>query len=251
MAKILTEGRYDSLVTNLSKTLLTTIKNSYSAVSDPDGKIGGKKIFYKQGEHVPQIDAAGEQDGPEPQPHIYFEEVENQSIPLEFYLTLKVQWIEGFDDYKKGGDAYNDTGRDSDQVPLIELRFELDPADYPSILSKIAMDLRDTLRHEIEHITQSGWNLKPGKYIASDQRLRSRIQSGDLPPHRYFTLPKEIDANLHGLYLQAKKQRKPFRDVVNSYLDLFTPDIISPDDKEIILNAWRARLPALSIRQEL
>jgi hypothetical protein len=39
---------------------------------------------------------------------------------------------------------------------LIEVRFTIDPADYPNILSEIATHLRDVLRHEIEHITQSG-----------------------------------------------------------------------------------------------
>ena len=88
MKQLFLEGRYDSLVTSLSNKLLGIIKESYSAVSDPAGNFGNTKIFYKQGETIPHI------EDDETQPNIYFEEVENATIPVEFYLQLKVQWIE-------------------------------------------------------------------------------------------------------------------------------------------------------------
>lgn len=253
MKTLLIEGRYDSIVTQLSRTLFEVVKDSYSSVTNPEGKFAGKKIYYDQsaGDTVPDIDAMTEIGQPEPQPAVYFEEVENTAIPLDFYLQLKVQWIKDLNDFRKGGDAYNDTRPDSDQVPLIEIRLEIDPAEYPAVLSTVAMSLRDTLRHEIEHITQSGWNVKSGKYIKSDQPLRRKIAAGDLPAYRYFILPKEVDANIQGLYYQAKKQKSPLRDVMNDYLDLFTPDVITVKEKEMVLNVWRSRLPALAIRQEI
>ena len=253
MKTLLTEGRYDSIVTRLSRTLFDVVKASYSAVSDPDGKFAGKKIYYDPtaGETIPDINATSPAGQEEPQPAVYFEEVENQSIPLDFYLQLKVQWIKDFNDFRKGGDAFNDTKLDSDQVPLVEIRLEMDASEYPDILSTVAMELRDTLRHEIEHLTQSGWNVKPGKYIKSDQSMRRKIESGDLPAYRYFILPKEVDANIQGLYYQAKKQKTPLRNVMNDYLDLFVPDVITVKEKEMVLNVWRSRLPALAIRQEI
>ena len=253
MKTLLTEGRYDSIVTRLSRTLFDVVKASYSAVSDPDGKFAGKKIYYDPtaGETIPDINATSPAGQEEPQPAVYFEEVENQSIPLDFYLQLKVQWIKDFNDFRKGGDAFNDTKLDSDQVPLVEIRLEMDASEYPDILSTVAMQIRDTLRHEIEHLTQSGWNVKPGKYIKSDQSMRRKIESGDLPPYRYFILPKEVDANIQGLYYQAKKQKTPLRNVMNDYLDLFVPDVITVKEKEMVLNVWRSRLPALAIRQEI
>lgn len=240
------EGRYDSLVTTLSNKLLSIIKDSYSAVSDPAGKFGSVKIFYKQGETVPHI------EDDETQPNVYFEEVENATIPVEFYLQLKVQWIDGLDDLKYGGDAYNDSKRNSDEPPLIEVRMQIDPAEYPRVLSSIAMNLRDTLRHEIEHVTQSGWNTIDGKYIPSDQNLRTRIEAGNLPPARYFTLPKEIPAMLQGLYFKAKKSKQPFKTVVDEYLSMWVEnETITPQEKENILTTWRSYLPKLAIRQEL
>ena len=239
-------GRYDSLVTQISRKLLGIIKDSYAAVSDPKGEFSGQKIAFKSDEEIPNILDDSQFK------HIYFEEVENSQIPLEFYLELKVQWIEGFDDFRYGGDAYNNTGQDSDEMPLIEVRFEIDPAEYPRILNEVATELRDVLRHEIEHLTQSGWNTLPGKYIASDQMLRKKIESGVMPAARYFTLPKETPAMIQGLYHKAKKSKQPFRDVVNAYLDVWVANgSLTNQDKEYILKTWRTYLPKLAIRQEL
>ena len=246
MKQLFLEGRYDSLVTTLSNKLLGIIKDSYTAVSNPTGEFGGVKIFYRQGETVANI----EDDAT--QPNVYFEEVENTTIPVEFYLQLKVQWIEGLNDLRYGGDAYNDSKRDAETPPLIEIRFQLDPAEYPKTLSDIAMNLRDTLRHEIEHVTQSGWNTIDGKYISSDAALRNKIESGKLPPARYFTLPKEIPAMLQGLYFKAKKSKQPFKMVVDEYLSMWVENgTITPQERENILTTWRTYLPKLAIRQEL
>lgn len=246
LKNLIVEGRYDSLVTKLSRTLLRIVKDSYSATQDPAGKFAGEQIYYKKSQTVPDILDDAKQH------HIYFEEVENTDIPVEFYLQFKVQWIEGLNDLVTGGDAYNESSRDSGEMPLIEIRFQIDPAEYPNVLSEIAMNLRDTLRHEIEHLTQSGWNTINGKYIASDQNLRTRIEAGNLPAARYFTLPKETPAMIHGLYTKAKKSKQPFRSVVDNYLSTWVDNgTITERDKEQIIATWRTYLPKLAIRQEL
>lgn len=243
---LVVEGRYDSLVTQLSRRLLGVVKDSYAAVSDPQGAFSGQKIAFKAGETIPNITDDSEFK------HVYFEEVENTQIPLEFYLELKVMWIEDLRDFRYGGDAYNNTETDSPEMPLIEVRFEIDPADYPKILSDVAMHLRDVLRHEIEHLTQSGWNTLDGKYIASDQALRKKIESGKLPAARYFTLPKETPAMIQGLYHKAKKSKQPFQQVVDNYLSIWVDNgTITQRDKEQIIATWRTYLPKLAIRQEL
>lgn len=246
MKSLIIEGRYDSLVTQLSNRLLQVVKDSHNCTKDPKGLFAGQVIYFRKGESIPNI------EDPVAFKHIYFEEVENAEIPVEFYLELKVQWIEGLGDLFVGGDAYNNTKRYSDELPLIEIRFKLDPSEYPQLLSEVAMDLRDTLRHEIEHITQSGWNTIDSKFISSDQALRTKIENGTLPAARYFTLPKEIDAMIQGMYLRAKKSRTSFAKVVDDYLDVWIQNnTITPKDKEYILKVWRARLPQLGIRQEI
>jgi hypothetical protein len=245
---IIVEGRYDSLVTRLSNTLLNIVKDSYSATQSADGTFAGKKIYYTENDNIPPINS-------DDQDHIYFEEVEAPDIPLEFYLTLKVQWISKLNDYRYGGDAFNDKAKDpshADSPPLIEIRFEIDPNEYPNILSEIAMSLRDVLRHEIEHITQSGWNVMQSKYLRSDMSRRNKIESGDIEAYNYWLLQKEQPAMIQGLYSKAKKLKQPFAQVVNSYLDIWVNQgVISAAGKNKILKAWRSMLPKLGIRQEL
>lgn len=245
MKTLIVEGRYDSLVTELSRDLLRVVKDSYSAVAHEKGRFAGKRIYFDSAENVPNIDS-------EKYPEIYFKEVDNQTIPLEFYLTLKVQWIKGLNDYRYGGDTFNSTKRTSTDMPLIEVRLELDPTEYPQVLSEVAMDLRDVLRHEIEHTTQSGWNTIASKYLPSDQATRKKIFSGELPAIRYFLLKKEIPSMIHGLYTKAKKMRQPFSVVVNDYLDIWVHNkSISDADKTKIIDTWKSYLPKLGIRQEL
>ena len=244
MKKLIVEGRYDSIVTELSRKLLQVVKISYAAVQNPNGEFSGQKIYFKQGEQVPDIDSDYQ--------HIWFEEVENNTIPLEFYLSLKVQWIDGLNDFLVGGDAFNDTKKTSEEPPLIEVRFEMDPADYPQVLSEVASDLRDILRHEIEHVTQSGWNTIQSKYLPSDMAQRNKINSGAVSPKNYFLLKKEIPAMIQGLYSKAKKSKKPFRDVVTASLNRWVDNgTFTEQDKQDIIKVWRTYLPKLGIRQEL
>ena len=114
------------------------------------------------------------------------------------------------------------------------------------------MDLRDILRHEIEHLTQSGWNINMAKYQRADLSRRGKINAGELERYKYYTLPKEIPAMIQGLYMRAKKSRKPFKDVVNANLQQGVDNgVISLQDKETIINTWRKYLPKLGIQQEL
>jgi|LauGreDrversion4_2_1035121.scaffolds.fasta_scaffold33274_3 hypothetical protein len=245
LSSLLIEGRYDSLVNRLTKQLIGIVKDSHEAVGDSDGMFLGNKVYYTRNESVPDINS-------NQAPDVYTNEIENEEIPLEFYLTLKLQWIEGFGKLDVDGNAYNDSGRDSDEPPLVEVLVKMDPEHYPQDLSKLVAELADTLRHELEHLTQSGWNTKSSKYISSDRRLRNKIETGQLPPYKYYTLPKEIPAMIHGLYNKAKKSRRPFAEVVDEHLNhVIDRGLITPEQAESIKAVWRTYLPKLAIRQDL
>jgi hypothetical protein len=80
--------------------------------------------------------------------------------------------------------------------------------------------------------------------MEDDTLIRKIIDAEMLPPAQYFKLEKEVDANLQGMYLRAKKEKRPFRDVIDTYLDA---QDITPEEKEEILDLWRSRLPALNL----
>ena len=131
-----------------------------------------------------------------------------------------------------------------DGINTIYVNFKVDKSLIPQIWSEISMNLKDVIRHEIEHITQDSKRKYPSKYMDDDFLERDLISAKLLPKHTYFKLDKEVDANLQGMYFKAKKQHKPFIDVINAYLD--TQDI-TPKQRKEVLNIWRTRSKELSL----
>jgi hypothetical protein len=70
------------------------------------------------------------------------------------------------------------------------------------------------------------------------------INADLLPKSDYFKLEKEIDAMLQGLYLKAKKSRKPYLEVIDDYLD---KQPISQEERKEILDLWAKRAKSLSL----
>jgi hypothetical protein len=153
-------------------------------------------------------------------------------------VDANLSFIPGTGTLKVNGGADSETG-------YIEVRFEIDPEKLPEFWGEISMNLKDVIRHEIEHLTHGeGPNEKPFKGLPDDQLIRAIIDADMLPKAAYFKLEKEIDANLQGMYFRAKKEKRSFRDVIDTYLD--TQDI-TPKEKEEILDLWRSRLKALNL----
>lgn len=233
---IIAEGRYDSLTNKLSKLAFAAFK----AIHDRGDKKGtfsftvGPKSEYE-----------------EDQPDI-------QSDEFEFDFNGIVVITK--DLYVVDGGANVGFDNEGDEIqPVIQLNFKIPKnPDW----QKVSFDIKDVVRHELEHLTQDGLNLKGyvdiddpraqnnpkltrlGKYMEDDQFFRDQIDMELLPKANYFRLQKEIDAMLQGMYFKAKKSRQPFADVLNNYLDMQS---ISEEDKENILNLWRNRAKSLSL----
>ena len=139
----------------------------------------------------------------------------------------------------------NVDGGADDSEDYIQVRFEIDPEKLPEFWSEISMNLKDVIRHEIEHLTHGeGFTSNPAKTMDDDMFIRQMIDMEMLPKADYFKLEKEIDANLQGMYFRAKKEKRPFGDVIDIYLDA---QDITTEQKEEILNLWRSRVPALNL----
>ena len=170
------KGKYRTIVTQLSNLVLDTLIEIPTITSE-----------YK---------------------NILFTEVLNLDVPLHFYFGLQTKHGELY----VNGDAYNPTEASSKQIPYIELTIQTQ--NKKESRSLIAMKIRNSIRHEIEHLTQSGLNTLPGKYLPDDQTQRTQATRKD-----YLLLDKEIPAMLKGLYFQATKQRVPFNQLLDEYLD--------------------------------
>lgn len=213
--KKMNEGAYDSIVSKLSKDVLNAWKSQFD--DNP------KRLFSL-------LDTSYE-----------FEDAKGR--PMDFEFLAKLDFKKTKDrQYKVDGGANEG---DDETEGFVALNFQVDPRELPRMWSTIAMDIRDVLRHELEHLTQGGWNVRMGKEMEDDQFIRDLIQKyKTLAPKNYFMLDKEVDAMLQGMYFKAKKSRTPFADVIEDYLDKVGLD---PEEKEEIKTRWRGRIKALSL----
>jgi hypothetical protein len=178
----------------------------------------------------------------------FSEVVELQGLEFDLNATIYFdkahgQKIDGFKVLDStGADSRDyDEEDDTDQTPFIIIDFGVTSEWLPGYWQDIYMHLADVMRHEMEHITQGGegiGNYRPGKPSEDDSFTRSLITQGLLPQSTYLMLPKEVDANLHGLRFEAKKRKEPMSDAVNRYLD--TQDL-SDEERNNVLNLWRER----------
>lgn len=217
LPEIINEGVYDSIVTKLSREVLTAWKSQF----DKDPKL----LFALLEGNYELRDAKGR--------------------PLEFEFIAKLDFKKTKDrKYKVNGGA--DEG-DDETEGFVALNFQIDPRSLPQMWETISMDIRDVLRHEIEHLTQGGWNVRPGKNMEDDTAIRDLIQKyKTLAPKNYFLLDKEIEAMLQGLYFKARKSHKTFEYTIDQYLDRVG---LKPEEKEEIKNIWAQRAKSLSLPQ--
>jgi hypothetical protein len=232
--KQLNEGRYDTLANKLSSIAFEAFKD----IHDRGDKEGSFKFRV---------------DHPD----------DEHDIPSEeFYFDFEGVVEITDDEYNVDGGANAGFDTKGNEItPLLSVKFKIpkNPTKNPS-WEDISFDIKDVVRHELEHLTQDGENEKggawhedpklrrPSKYMEDDQMLRDLIDLNFLPKADYFRLEKEVDAMLQGLYFKAKKAKRPFKDVVNNYLDIFTSqETITQEEKENILDIWRSRAKALSL----
>ena len=162
------------------------------------------------------------------------------SDQFEFDLAGVVEITDDEYEVDGGANAGFDT-KGEEVTPLLSVQFKIPKnPDW----QRVSFDIKDVVRHELEHLTQDGYNERPGKYMADDQLFRDMIDMDLLPKADYFKLEKEIDAMLQGLYFKAKKSKRPFNSVIDDYL---ATQPINAEEKEEILNLWRSRGKALSL----
>ena len=156
---------------------------------------------------------------------------------LDFELFARIN----FNGKKYKTDGYCDGGDDVLNGKIF-IYFSINKEDLPKMWSEIYFDLVDVIRHEIEHLLQSGYNQKSDRYFRDDSVEREKINKGLLPAYKYLLLPKEIDANLYGLKLKALKKKKSFIEIINKCLD---DRNINELEREKILKEWRKRAKKL------
>jgi hypothetical protein len=205
--KQLNEGRYDSISRQLASYTLKGWKDDASH-NEPTGRV---EFEVGPGKDLEYGD-------------------------LEF-LYKGVAVFAGIQTYSHNGYAKLKSGE-------IGVTYSIPKSMIPQGWEEIYMDLISTIRHEIEHLTQGGVNLKPGKEIL-DLPLR-RLVTKHPDTLRYLLLPSEKDANVQGLYLKAKKWRRPYSEVVDEYIRDFLK-ITNKNDVNILKGMYDKRAKELNL----
>lgn len=269
--EVMAEGKYDSLVSALNRKSIEAIKKA----------LAKKRNVFK--ENYFQNDEQIKDEADRSYPILIIQvpgDIEGLQgdAGIDFDYNLKVLFPKGINKVLSNGGAvagkWDKDGEDYEQDPYIDIELAIDPYNMPRDLEEVSRILSDILRHEIEHLTQAGVNAKgkdfkdgqfKGKFgTTAEKRFRQKIADGDIEPKKYLLLPSEIDANLQGLYSRAKKERRPFADIVDQYLYQFvemprldskgTPTgqpVLTGQEVEDIKKQWALRLPTLGIKQRL
>ena len=166
-----------------------------------------------------------------------FKSKSEKGTPTEVGVSLKF----ALSDEVKKDDYYVDGEASADEAEL-DIILAFNPEDGTNMLQKIQPTLTDLIRHETEHLTQSGEQVKPDKWMRGDQARRQKIRQNPKLYYKYFLLPKEVDANIQGLYAKSKYEKKSFQDTVDAYLtDLVGDEVITQANSKQIYNKWKTR----------
>lgn len=222
------EGRYDSLTGKVSSALMRTIKDS----NNGEDYFDGVKTVYHSEDNVPAFDDLIERE---------------QYIEIDYFfdpvsgLDVEVCLTIIRDEAPEYEGKFILDGETDDENSIIYFFLYLTPGIEPEVYPEIALDLRNLIRHEIEHLTQRGWGEREGKKMRRNEGVRKRIKSNPDFYYRYYSLKDEIPANLQGIYSEAKSRKLPFKQVVDQYLDKKVDQgIIPTSERSRIYRLWKA-----------
>lgn len=165
--------------------------------------------------------------------------------PMTFYMLVHIIREKGDFSVRVDGGAIVELQRPEDDEPVsaggkyMELDINITSPtrnEEVQMYKEIYYELNDTIRHEIEHLTQQqGINRIAGRvkpYIGSD--YEEIIDKPD-----YFTIIDEVPAMVAGMYRKAKLKRLPIDKIYDAYLNNFIErKFITQAEKEKIMNIW-------------
>lgn len=243
LTDLLNEGMYDKLVGEINRDIFKTIKAAM--VGSGTQQLPKKYKGYPIRKDPAPTMKIGDLFNSE-RKFLYVGEYSDGVSGTDVEVQLKFAVTE---DGVREGQFYIDGSSEEDEdYPMIEVQIAIHPNDGEKIFSKIQPVLRDLVRHEVEHQTHSrkSANKKDSKVMWGDKAMRVKIRQNPDIYYKYFLLPKEVDANIHGLYSKAKTTKKPYQIVVDDYLDSLVDDgIILPKHRMMIYKKWKERIPKI------
>jgi len=227
-----------------------TVKNNFDVVKEEvvSEKRGKLNPFAKKLTTIAfdLIKSAHENGSAVLDKYLYVGPDEEMDIESDIEFDFRIFMERGPYNYTGGADNADIPDEEGDyQDPYLMVSATL-PDDFTN-WSELYMDLLDVIRHELEHLKQGGPNVRQGGWMEDDSAVRGLIKVGLLPEKEYYKLEKEVDAMIQGLWLHAKKVKKPLVQVIDRYL---SAQDVSGEDRKEVLAAWSKRLPALGVTKD-
>ena len=245
LKQLILEGMYDKLTGEINKDVFKTIKNAIkgSGTQEKPKKFKGYEV---RKDPMPMVGTMQDLFQSE-QRALYVGDYSDRVSGVDVEVELKFAVTE---DGVEAGKFFIDGSAEADaDFPSLEVNIGIHPDDISgSVFSKIQPVLRDLVRHEIEHLTHGKGSAaeKYSKRMRGDTAMRKKIRSNPKLYYKYFLLPKEVDANIHGLYSKAKTLKQPYQKVVDDYLDsLVDDDVITIEKRKEIYKKWKKRIPKI------
>jgi len=200
------EGRYDMETLLISRFIVDMFKDEF-----------GKK-YEDEFEEIGKLKQSDKEE----------KNAISYNLELYFFPT-------GFD--KLGPDPFIINAGADDEAMYIQINYQ--PDMFPQAYSKLIPEIKDAVRHELEHIGQFHFD----KGVKSDLNKNT----DDLPTFDYLTLDYEIPAHVQGIYKNAKTQKIKFSDALDNFLDSKAEELSNEQEaivRKIYIDYAKKNLPA-------
>jgi hypothetical protein len=128
---------------------------------------------------------------------------------------------------------------------IVKIKIKYNPDKFPGAYDDLNAEIRDTVRHELEHVAQFHFS----KGVNPQGSKKKPTQTW----FEYFTLPFEIPAFAQGLYKNAKFKKISFSKAVENFL-LNYLDVLTDEEEAGVIKAWtdyaKENIPAAQIDEK-
>lgn len=212
MKNLLSEGRYDKVTTELSREIVDTIKRGNKRLQTRI--VLFKRTYVEVSVYIHYSD--------ELEPEVYGAMYPKASEIRKHYKGMKI---------------------------IYHVNVPLDPERRMRGLSDLIPEIKNIVRHEIEHVTQSKFKERERTGFFSNKRKYPE----DIEYWEYLTEPYEVEAYVRGLYKKAKTLRQPLNVLLNAWWQYLESVEVHPDELRQVKKAWidyaKKHLPQTPLRQ--
>jgi hypothetical protein len=127
-----------------------------------------------------------------------------------------------------------------DESMFIQINYQ--PNMFPKAYNELIPEIKDSVRHELEHIGQFHFDKEVKGDLEKDEK--------DLPTFEYLTLDYEIPAHVMGIYKNAKTRKVSFTQALQDFIDSKAEELSNEQEAkitQIYTDYARKHLPAAKL----